>query len=324
MNWQTYVFPAFALFILLVMRNVLTLRDPDTLVLEDTVESAMFVRHADADCIRNWSIALRENFMNRLRHAVQMNGGKTLLGAAVYFYDPIFLEICAHLGYQAIWIEMEHGHITFAEAADLCRMAAGSGMLTMIRIPDARRENVLKAAECGPDILDVPMIERPEQMYDLRKYARFAPEGSRGFFSVSRAINYGITECVVAKQRHLNSDLCLMAQIETGAAMSRIEELASVDDVDLFIGPADLAASLGYPGQTSHPDVQKAAVEIVRAARRHSKCIATACAPAEFPFWLGLDIDLLFCTNDIACLKEAASSILDRARETLESGVVHV
>jgi hypothetical protein len=48
LNWQTYVFPAFALFILLVMRNVLTLRDPDTLVLEDTVESAMFVRHADA------------------------------------------------------------------------------------------------------------------------------------------------------------------------------------------------------------------------------------------------------------------------------------
>ena len=51
--------------------------------------------------------------MNRLRQAVHQNGGKTLLGAAVYFYDPTFLEICAHLGYQVIWIEMEHGHITF-------------------------------------------------------------------------------------------------------------------------------------------------------------------------------------------------------------------
>ena len=40
--------------------------------------------------------------MNRLRQAVAANGGKTLLGAAVYFYDPVFLEICAHLGYQAI------------------------------------------------------------------------------------------------------------------------------------------------------------------------------------------------------------------------------
>jgi len=127
--------------------------------------------------------------MNRLRQAVADNGGNTILGAAVYFYDPIFLEICAHLGYKAIWIEMEHGHITFAEAADLCRMAAGSGMLTMIRIADASRENVLKGAECGPDILDVPMIERPEQMRELRNYARFAPEGNRGFFSVSRAVD---------------------------------------------------------------------------------------------------------------------------------------
>jgi 4-hydroxy-2-oxoheptanedioate aldolase len=255
--------------------------------------------------------------MNRLRQAVQANGGKTLLGAAVYFYDPIFLEICAHLGYQVIWIEMEHGHITFAEAADLCRMAAGSGMLTMIRIPDVRRENVLKGAECGPDILDVPMIESPEQMHDLREYARFTPAGSRGMFSVSRAVNYGIPGGVVEKQQNLNIGLCLMAQIESKAALNRVDELASVPDVDLFIGPADLAASMGFPGQTAHPAVQAAAEKIVQAARNHDKCVATACAPQEFGFWLGLGIDLLFAANDISCLKQAAGDLLDDARRLL-------
>jgi 2-keto-3-deoxy-L-rhamnonate aldolase RhmA len=262
--------------------------------------------------------------MNRLRQAVQQNGGNTILGAAVYFYDPIFLEICAHLGYKAIWIEMEHGHITFAEAADLCRMAAGSGMLTMIRIADARRENVLKGAECGPDILDVPMIERPEQMQELRKYARFAPEGNRGFFSVSRAINYGITESVVAKQRTLNTDLCLMAQIESVDAMHRLDELAAVPDIDLFVGPADLAASFGFPGQTGHSVVKGAATDIVRAARTHNKCIASACAPADLPFWLSLDIDLLFLTNDIACLKKAAAETLQEARNILQTKTANV
>ncbi len=255
--------------------------------------------------------------MNRLRQAVRANGGKPLLGAAVYFYDPIFLEICAHMGYQAIWIEMEHGHITFAEAADLCRMAAGTGMLTMIRIPDVQRANVLKAAECGPDIIDVPMIERPEQMQQLRSYARFAPEGSRGFFSVSRAINYGIPDGVVAKQQSLNTDLCLMAQIESETALSRLEELAEVPDVDLFIGPADLAASLGVPSQTSHARVRAAATEIAKVARAKGKCVATACAPEEYDFWLGLGIDLLFCTNDIACLKHAAGELLKEARAVL-------
>lgn len=256
--------------------------------------------------------------MNRLQKALVKNNGKTLLGAAVFFYDPIFLEICAHLGYQAIWIEMEHAPITFAEAADLCRIASGSGMLTMIRIPDTRRESVLKAAECGPDILDVPMVEDPSQMHDFRQYARFAPQGERGYFSVSRALNYGIVENVPKEQQQLNHELCLLAQVETESALERLEELAAVPDVDLFVGPADLAASLGYPGKTNHPDVQAACSRIIKAARAHGKLVATACAQPDYEFWLDAGVDLLFCTNDIVCLKTAASDSLRDARALLE------
>ena len=256
--------------------------------------------------------------MNRLRKALAQNNGQTLLGAALYFYDPIFLEICAYLGYQTIWIEMEHAPITFAEAADLCRMATGHNMLTMIRIPDTRRESVLKAAECGPDIIDVPMVEQPEQMHDLRQYARFAPEGERGYFSVSRAVNYGIVESVAREQQQLNGELCLLAQIESGAGLSRLEELAAVPDVDLFIGPADLAASLGHPGVTGHEDVKEAGRRIIASARRHNKLVATACAQADYPFWIEAGVDLLFCTNDIACLKAAGGDALRAARALVE------
>ena len=50
---------------------------------------------------------------------------------------------------------MEHGFTTFAQAADLCRIASGLGMLTMLRIPDSQRATVLKGAECGPDDIEV-------------------------------------------------------------------------------------------------------------------------------------------------------------------------
>src|ERR1700688_3115350 len=110
--------------------------------------------------------------MNRLHKTLLETGNKPLLGAAMYFYDPVSLEIAAHAGFKVIWIEMEHAPITFAEAADLCRMARGSGMLSMIGIPDSRRENVLKAAECGPDIIDVPMVDMPSQMDQMLEYAR--------------------------------------------------------------------------------------------------------------------------------------------------------
>src|SRR5438067_6160062 len=203
--------------------------------------------------------------MNRLRKAVEQNNGRTLLGAALYFYDPIFLEVAAHLGYQAIWIEMEHAPITFAEAADLCRMAAGSGMLTMIRIPDSRRENILKAAECGPDIIDVAMVNQASQMTEMLEYGRFAPTGGRGYFSVSRAVQYGVFDCVNETQQSLNRELSLMAQIETVEAVTNLNELAAVPGIDLFVGPADLAASLGHPGETLHPLVREAATRIVHA-----------------------------------------------------------
>jgi 4-hydroxy-2-oxoheptanedioate aldolase len=255
--------------------------------------------------------------MNRLHHAIHLANGKPLLGAALYFYDPIFLEIAAHMGFKVIWIEMEHAAITFAEAADLCRMAAGSGMLTMIRIPDTRRESVLKAAECGPDIIDIPMAESPEQVAELVRYAKFAPEGTRGFYSVSRALKYGIVSSVPDEQQRVNGELSLLAQIETVTALDRIEELAAIPNVDIFIGPADLAASLGVPGQTSHPKVLAATAEIVRVARKHNKKLVTACGAADFIHWARLGIDLLFCTNDITSLKTGAQIAIDAATQAI-------
>ena len=260
--------------------------------------------------------------MNRIRKALEQNGGRTLLGAALYFYDPIFLDICMHLGYQSVWIEMEHAPISFAQAADLCRMATGSGMLTMIRIPDTRRENVLKACECAPDILDVPMVESVEQVRELRQYARFLPLGERGYFSVSRAVNYGIVSSVPGEQQKLNDELCLLAQIESAKALEAVEELAAEPDVDLFIGPADLAARLGHPGQTGHADVRSACQRIVKAARANNKLVATACAQSDYEFFLDLGVDLLYLTNDIASLRAAASQSISAARQLMESQVI--
>jgi 4-hydroxy-2-oxoheptanedioate aldolase len=255
--------------------------------------------------------------MNRLRQSLELRDGKPLLGAAVYFYDPLFLEIAALTGYNAIWIEMEHAAITVAEAADLCRMAAGTGMLTMIRIPDTRRESVLKAAECGPDIIDVPMISSPEQMRDLLRFARFAPSGVRGYFSVSRALKYGMVDSVPEEQNRLNEELCLMAQIETRESVDRIDELCEIEDVDIFIGPADLSASYGVPGQTLHPKVTSAIEGVVRTARANGKLVATACGPSDYSFWADLGIDLLYCVNDIVCLKQGAINAHKKAVEAI-------
>lgn len=255
--------------------------------------------------------------MNRLHRALEANQGRPLLGAALYFYDPVFLEIAALSGFRVIWIEMEHAAISFAEAADLCRMAAGRNLLTMIRVPDSRRDSVMKAAECGPDIIDLPMADSPETIAEMVRYARFSPQGARGFYSVSRALQYGMVESVPAEQQRLNGELSLLAQIETREALDRLEEIVAIPQVDIFVGPADLAASLGLPGQTGHPQLLAAYAQIVAACRRHGKKVATACGPQDFLHWTRLGVDLLFCTNDIVCLRAGAKQAWDAAQSAM-------
>ena len=257
--------------------------------------------------------------MNRLQQAIDKNHGRPILGAAAYMYNPAFFEMAAMMGYTAAWIEMEHTFLTFPQAIDLCRIASGLGMLTMIRIPDLTRGTVLKALECGPDILDLPMANTPEMLEDLVSQARFPPVGVRGFFGVSRAVNYGIPAPVAEQQKKLNDELCLMIQIETKEAVDRIDELCAVPGIDaIFLGPADLSASLGVPGQTGHPTVYAAAERTIQAARAHGKQVAVGAAVQDFPFWIDQGVDVLYGINDMTAMKQGAQWALDAARKLLK------
>ena len=227
--------------------------------------------------------------------------------------------MCSYLGFSVMWVEMEHSHITFAEAANLCRISQGCGLLTMIRIPNSSRENVLKAAECAPDIINVPMANTPRELLDLTKYARFAPQGERGYFSVSRAVKYGTVSDVPAEQQKINDELCLMGQIETTHSLANLDEICRVPGVDIFLGPSDLAASLGVPGQTGHARVQEAGELVIRTAKQNGKLVAVGSMPADYKLWVKAGVDVLFCTNDTSCLRIGAQVVLQQAREAVAS-----
>jgi 2-keto-3-deoxy-L-rhamnonate aldolase RhmA len=109
-----------------------------------------------------------------------------------------------------------------------------------------------------------------------------------------------------------------MMQIETAEAVNRIDELCAIPGVEIFIGPSDLSATLGVPGQLGHPKVYEAAKKIIAAARHSNKIIAVGAGPAEFGFYAEQGVDLLFCGNDIACLRVGIQSMLQQARTAIE------
>lgn len=255
--------------------------------------------------------------MNRLEQTLQQTGAP-LLGIAVHRFDLAFVEMAHLLGFHALWIKMEHVEVTYREAADLCRLASALGMLTMIRIPDASRDHVLKAAECAPDILDLPMGNTPELLAQFVSHARYAPEGNRGFFGASRAVQYGIGNDIAEAQRRVNRELCLMSQIETREAVERADELCRVPGIDaIFLGPGDLSTSLGVTGEVRHPFVLAAMEKSITIAKAHGKRVALMGTAADTGEWARKGVDLLFCGSDTACLKAGAQAILNDARQSL-------
>lgn len=251
--------------------------------------------------------------MNKLAREIG-SGPCPLLGAASYIGDPAFVEIAAHLGYRAMWFEMEHMLTSFREAAGLCALASGLGMLTMIRIPDASRENVLRSAECGPDILDLPMVNNPEVAREFVAHAKYAPVGNRGLFGASRASRYTILGSVAEEQNRINEDLCLMVQIETRESASRADEICAVPGIDaIFLGPGDMSASFGVPGDTKDPRVRDALCTALRAAERHGLIKAMMSPLDEVGFWTSQGVELIFITSDVQSMKMGARSCLEIA-----------
>jgi 4-hydroxy-2-oxoheptanedioate aldolase len=252
------------------------------------------------------------------RLATKLQEHRPLLGVALCRYDPVFVEIAALLGFHVLWIEMEHAPISFGEAADLCRIASGVGLLTMIRIPDARRDSVLRAAECGPDILDLPMVNAARTVNRFVRHARYAPIGERGFYGGSRAVRYSVSGNIVAEQQRINTELCLMGQIETSQAVDNAEQICQAPDLDaVFFGPGDLSVSLGFAGQVTHPLVVDAITSCIGIARQNGKLTALLADPKDAAKWATKGVDLIFCGSDIVAVRNGLRGIADQFRTSL-------
>ena len=164
----------------------------------------------------------------------------------------------------------------------------------------------------------VPMVNSGEEACTLANAAVYAPQGTRGMAaSIVRATGYGVnTSDYLANYRQ---NFLLMLQIETAAAVEAVEAIANTDGVDaLFIGPFDLAGSLGHLASPDHPEVQaaiKAVMAIVKASGKPLSTLTTPNANSEALFQAGFD--LVFSGSDIGMLREAMAADVGNNRRFL-------
>ena len=193
--------------------------------------------------------------MNRLKQAFMEK--RPQIGLWQALANAYTAEICARAGYDWLLFDGEHAPNTLQTLLAQLQAVAPFALEPVARPPAGEPAIIKQYLDIGFRTLLVPMVENAAQAQDLVAAVRFPPRGIRGVASAtSRASGFG-AQADYLQTAH--EEVCLLAQIESAAALDRIEEIAAVDGIDgLFIGPGDLAASLGHLGQPRHPAVQAA------------------------------------------------------------------
>jgi 4-hydroxy-2-oxoheptanedioate aldolase len=189
----------------------------------------------------------------------------------------LWSTLCSNMGADAIadagfdWIVLDTEHSP-NEPPDLVRQmqALRGGTATPIVRP-AWNDAVLfkRILDCGAQTLLVPFVQNADEAKRAVAATRYPPHGIRGVATTARASRYGRVKDYL---KTANEQICVLAQVETLDAVKRLPEIAAVDGIDgIFIGPSDLAASLGHLGNPAHPDVQDAISAAIKPIREAGK-----------------------------------------------------
>jgi 4-hydroxy-2-oxoheptanedioate aldolase len=123
--------------------------------------------------------------------------------------------------------------------------------------------------DVGAQTLLLPYVQTVEEAQNAVRYTRYPPHGVRGVAGATRATGYGRVKDYF---KRVHDELCVLVQVETKPALDQLEAICAVDGVDgVFIGPADLHASMGYPGETNNPAVMPLIEEAMRRIRKAGK-----------------------------------------------------
>jgi 4-hydroxy-2-oxoheptanedioate aldolase len=186
-----------------------------------------------------------------------IGGGATQYGLWLGLPDPTCIEIAAGAGYDWLCLDAEHAPFDPGSLLAGLQIAAGYPVHMMIRVAEGSAAVLKQTLDLGAQTVVVPMVESASQARELVAAVRYPPRGVRGIgTAVARAARWNRATDYLARA---HDETCLVLQIETARGLAELASIAAVDGVDgLFIGPADLAASLGHGGDPAHPEVRVA------------------------------------------------------------------
>ena len=206
--------------------------------------------------------------------------GDTLFGLWLALADAGSAELCATSGFDWLLIDGEHGPYQLRTMLAALQAVAPYPAQAVVRVPSHDPALIKQVLDIGASTLLVPMVDTPEQARELVRATRYPPAGIRGVGSIlARASRWGDWDDYL---HAANDRQCLLVQVESAEAVRNAAQIAGVEGVDgVFIGPVDLAASMGRIGQPGHPEVVAAIGHAIEAIVSAGKAAGIFCPDRE-------------------------------------------
>jgi 4-hydroxy-2-oxoheptanedioate aldolase len=191
-----------------------------------------------------------------------LRDGRPQIGFWLTMASPVSTEIAARAGFDWLLIDMEHTPNDAPEVAQHLRAAQGTSVEPIVRVPWNEPVIVKRLLDLGAKTLLFPFVQSADEARLAVSGTRYPPRGIRGVGGTMRANHYGRVPDYYARAEN---EICVLVQVETRKGVAAIEEIAAVDGIDgIFIGPSDLSADYGRPGQWTHPEVWAAILDAGR------------------------------------------------------------
>ena len=244
----------------------------------------------------------------------KLAAGERVIGCFIPPASPEIVEICALAGFDFALLDAEHGAISPGTAYPMVLAAEARGIPAFARIGEIDKQVILKFLDIGITGVMAPQVASAEQAAYAIAATKYAPIGTRGLAG-GRTFDYALAEPAVEMVPKLNDRILTMIQFEHVDTLNELDAILALEGLDvLFVGPNDLAQSLGLPGQPGHPEVTKVADEVVaraKAAGVRTGTVAPTIASAEDVFARGFDMAV---ANAPGLLAAAAKGYVDAVR----------
>ena len=201
---------------------------------------------------------------NQFKRALK--AGKPQIGLWSSLSSNYTVEVIAGAGFDWILLDTEHSPTDLENLLTQLQAAAPYPAHAVVRVPWNDMVTMKRVLDIGAQSLLVPYVSTRTEAQSAVSYTRYPPAGVRGVAGTTRATRFGRVKDY-AKRAH--EEICLLVQVETKSALDNVEAICGIEGVDgVFIGPADLHASMGHTGEVAHPKVKPLIDDAIRRIRK--------------------------------------------------------